>query len=110
MLLDIELIDIVEKYNTLITNNGDALVRETLQEICGLHEAQHGFGWSAGEHYISFYADDGRISGRDPIWVQAVLTTMVRIFVRYGLQTNLDKTKAMICTPGFIWGQQGSEA
>ena len=35
---------------------------------------------------------------------------MVRMFDRVGLQTNLNNTKAVICTPGFIWGQQGAEA
>ena len=87
-----------------------AVVRATLQEICGPQEARQVFGWSAGEHNICFYADDGRIAGRDPIWVQTALTTMVRMFERVGLQTFLNKTKAMICTPGFIWGQQGAEA
>ena len=29
-----------------------AVVRATLQEICGPQEAQHGFGWLAGEHNI----------------------------------------------------------
>ena len=35
---------------------------------------------------------------------------MVRIFERVGLQTNLGKTKAMICMPQFIWGKQEAEA
>ena len=87
----------------------DEVVRETLQEICGPQEAQHGFRWSEGEHNICFYAYDGRIAGKYLIWVQAALITMVRIFERVGLQTNLDKTKAMICMTGFIWGQQGAE-
>ena len=65
---------------------------------------------SAWEHNIWFYADDGRKEGRDPIWVQAALTTMVRMFERVGLQTNLYNTKAVICTPGFIWGKKGAEA
>ena len=63
-----------------------------------------------GEKNICFYADDGQIAGRDLIWVQEALTTTVRIFERVGLQKELDKTKAMICTPGFIWGQHGYEA
>ena len=42
--------------------------------------------------------------------MQAVLTKMEIIFERVGLQENLNKTKAMICTPGFIWGKQGDEA
>ena len=57
-----------------------SVVRATLQEICGPQEAQHDFWLSTGEHNICFYADDGQIAGRDPIWVQAELTTMVRKF------------------------------
>ena len=26
---------------------------------------------------------------------------------RLGIKANLDKTKAMICMPGFIWGEWG---
>ena len=32
---------------------------------------------------------------------------MVRIFERVGLETNLGKTKAMVCTLIFIWGKLG---
>ena len=88
----------------------DAVFRATLQEISGTQEAQQGFGWSMREHNIFFYADDGQISGRDPIWVQTVLTKMVRMLERFGLQKNLNNTKAMICTPWFAWGYQGAEA
>ena len=31
------------------------------------------------------------------------------MFEGVGLQTNLYETKGMICTSGFIWGQQGAE-
>ena len=60
----------------------------------------------AGEHSSVFYADNGRIAGRNPIWVQTKLTAVVRMFDRVELIQNLGKTKAMVCTPGFIWGQQ----
>ena len=93
-------------YNIIV----DAVVRETIQEICGPQEDQHGFWWSMGEHKVCFYTDDGRITGRDTIWVQEALKTMVRMFERFILQTNLNKTKAVIFTPGFIWGHQGAEA
>ena len=64
----------------------------------------------AGEHRICFYADDIRVAGQDLVWLQTALTTMVRMFERFGLQTNLNNTKAVIFTTGFIWGQQGAEA
>ena len=63
---------------------------------------QHGLGWSAGEHKICFYEYDGRIAGKDPFWVQTILTVMISMFEIVGLQKNLIKTKAMACTPGFI--------
>ena len=56
-----------------------------------------------------FYADNGRIAGRNPIWVQETLKTLVRMFERVGLYKNLRKTKSMTCTPGFIWGQLGKD-
>ena len=71
----------------------DPVVREVLLEVCGPREAQHGFRWAVGEHNVCFYEDERQIAWRNPIWVQTALTTMVRIFERVGLQTNLSKTK-----------------
>ena len=35
---------------------------------------------------------------------------MIRMFERVGLQTNMSKTKVMVCILGFIWGHQVVEA
>ena len=67
-------------------------------------------GWTAGDQNIIFYADDGRIAGRDPEWLQESLLATVSMFCRVGLAKNLDKTKFMVCMPGFIWVQLGKEA
>ena len=56
------------------------------------------------------YADDGQIARRNLIWVQTTLTEMVRMFERVGLQKNLGKTKAIVCTPGLVLVQQGAAA
>ena len=85
-------------------------VRAVLIEVCGPHEAHHGFRNSAGEHKICFNADDGRIVGRNLIWVHPELTAIVTMFERVGLNTNIIKTKTMVLPPGFIWVQQGVEA
>ena len=63
-----------------------------------------------GEHTICFYTDHRQISGQYPIWVQAVLTTVVRMFERVILQKNMNKTKAVMYMLGFIWGKHGSES
>ena len=43
----------------------DAVVRAVLDMVCGPQEAQHGLGWAAGERNLIFYADSGRIAGKD---------------------------------------------
>ena len=83
----------------------DAVGRATLEVVCGPQEARHGMGWEAGESNLTFYADDGRIGGRDHIWVQDALMVSVAMFRRMGLETNLEKKKALVCTPRYIWGK-----
>ena len=61
--------------------------------------------WAAGERNLVFYADDRRVVGRDHIWAQDALMVAVVMFRRVGLETNLEKTKALVCTPGYIWGK-----
>ena len=61
-------------------------------------------GWAAEERNLVFYADDRRVAVRDHGWVQDALMVTVAMFHRMGLLNNLKKTKAMICSFGFIWG------
>ena len=63
--------------------------------------------WVAGEIYLVFYVYEGRIAGQYHEWVQDALTVKVAMFRRMGLETNLEKTKSVVCTPGFIWGYWG---
>ena len=58
----------------------DAVVRAVLEVVCGPQEAQDNMGWAAGERKLVFYADVGRIAGRDPIWVQDALLATVMMF------------------------------
>ena len=85
-------------------------MRDNLLEICSNQEAHNGLGWAVGEKEIVFYDNNGRMMGRNHIWVQGTLMTLVWIFDQVGIYTNLGKTKSMVCTPGFIWGEMGKEA
>ena len=67
-------------------------------------------GWEEGARNLVFNADEGRIAGRDHKWVQVALTVTVVMFQRMGLEMNLEKTKAIVCTPGFIWEKWGELA
>ena len=63
-----------------------------------------------GYQYIFFYAKDGRIAGRNPIWVQGTLTTLIQIFERVDLYKNLGNTKSRTYTPSFVWDKMVKKA
>ena len=67
-------------YPTIFNIVVDAVVRETLREVCGPQEALHGLGWKVGEHYIVFYAYGVRISARNPIWAHVMLMILMHMF------------------------------
>ena len=58
----------------------DVVLRVTLELACVPQEARHGMEWATGERNLILYADDGRIYGRDHIWVQDTLTVSVTMF------------------------------
>ena len=84
----------------------NAAIRAVMLEVFVPQESQHVLGWAAGEHNIVLYVYNGRIPGCNPIWLQMTLKVVVRMFNRVGLNINPGNTKAMDCTPGFIWGHQ----
>ena len=67
-------------------------------------------GWTVGKRNLIFYTDDGRIGGRDHIWVQDALTISLEMFQRMGLETEMKKTNAPVCTPGYIRGKWSDAA
>ena len=81
----------------------DVVVRPTLEVVCGPQEVWYGMGWAEGERNLIFYADDRRIGGTDHIWIQDALMVSVLMFRRVVLETNLEKKKALVCTPVYIW-------
>ena len=88
----------------------DTVVRAVLVEVCIPQESHFGLGWAAGERNFVLYADDRQIEGREHIWVQDALKVTLAMFQWMGLEINLDKTKSMVCTPGYIWGRLSDTA
>ena len=88
----------------------DVVVRAVLEVVCGPQESWHGMGWAVGDLRLIFYADNDSIGGRDHIWVQDALTVSVAIFQRMVLETNLEKTKSLVFTHGYIWGKWSESA
>ena len=53
-----------------------------------------------GRHQAAlFYADDGMVASSNPRWLQWDFATLVELFDRVGLKTNVGKTVSMTCRP-----------
>ena len=53
-----------------------------------------------GRHQAAlFYADDSMVASSDPRWLQGAFNTLVGLFDRVGLRTNVGKTVGMACHP-----------
>ena len=60
-----------------------------------------------GRHQADlFYADDEMVTSSDPQWIQWAFDTLVSIFERVGMQTNVGKTVSMVCRPCQAAGTQ----
>ena len=81
------------------------MVQEMFDVICIQQEAQHGMVWADGEINLFLYTDYDRIAGMYHEGEQDALVVEVGMFCRIGIDTNLEKTNAMVCTHMFIWGK-----
>ncbi len=81
----------------------DAVVREWLRQ---LHDNSivdpEELDLLMAAFFAIFYVDEAYLAARDPNFLQVALTSLVSSFEHVGLETNLKKTQAMICTPGHI--------
>ena len=71
----------------------------------GMH-TPGGSSWSGMGGTVSVYIfciNNDRISGRNPIWVQGVFTTIVWMIEWMGIYMNLVKTKSVMFTHEYIW-------
>ena len=63
-------------------------------------------GQEGRHHNALFCADDGMVASLDPRWLQGTFSTLVGLFDRLGLRTNVGKTVVMVCRPCRGWGTQ----
>ena len=61
-------------------------------------------------HNPLFYVDDIMVAFSEPQWLQGAFSTLVRLFYRVGLRTNVGKTISMVCCPCQAAGNQSKAA
>ena len=77
----------------------DAVVRHWVNGLIDEAEAKGEMGREGGHQSAVFYANNGMVVTLDPAWLQGATNTLVAIFDRVGLLTNIGKTVSMVCHP-----------
>ena len=77
----------------------DAVVRQWVTGVIADAEEQGELG-KEGIHRVDlFYSDYGMVASSDPRSIQGELNTLVGLFNRVGLKTNVGKKVGMVCHP-----------
>ena len=77
----------------------DAVVQHWVTVVVEGAEEQGERGQESRKQAAPFYAEDGMVASLDPRWIQGAFNTLVGLFDRVGLQTNIEKTVGMVCCP-----------
>ena len=77
----------------------DAVVRHWVTMALAEAEKRWERGNKVRQQAVLFYADDSMVASSDPRWLQWAFDTLVSLFERVGLQTNVRKTVTMVCRP-----------
>jgi hypothetical protein len=84
----------------------DAIVHKWVQQLKEEGDYKEGeLAALTATFFAIFYVDDAYLASRDAGFLQHVLTLLVDLFQRVGLQTNTSRTQTMICAPSRIQTQ-----
>ena len=76
-----------------------AVVRHWSTGVIAEVEARGGLGKEGRHQAALFYSDNGMVASSDPGWLHGAFNTLVGLFDRVGLWTNVRKTVGMVCHP-----------
>ena len=77
----------------------DAVVRHWVTGVIAGAEERGDHGKEGRHQAALLYADDGMVASSDPRWLQGAFNTLVGLFDKVGLRTNVWKTVGMVCRP-----------
>ena len=84
-------------YPTIFNVEVDAVVRHWVNVMVESADKQSGRGQERWHQNDLFYADDGMVASSDLRWLQGSFSTLVGMFDRVGLKTNVSNTVGMVC-------------
>ena len=75
----------------------DTVVRHWVMAMAEVAEERDEHGQEGRHQNALFYADNVIVASSDPQWLQGAFSTLVSLFDRVGLWTNVRKTLGMVC-------------
>ena len=88
----------------------DAVVRNWVTMVIASAEERGERGHEGRHKAALFYADDGMVAFPDSCCLQGAFNTLVGLFDRVGLRTNVRKTVSVVCLPCQAAGNQSEAA
>ena len=88
----------------------DAVLRHWVTGVIADTEERGELGKEGRHQAALLYADDRMVASSDPRWLQGTFNTLVGLFDRVGLRTNVGKTVSMVCHPCQAAGKLTTEA
>ena len=88
----------------------DAVVRNWVMVVIAGVEERSEHGHEVRHQAALFYADYGMVALADPCWLQDAFNTLVGLFYRVVLRTNVGKTVGMVCLPCQAAGNRSEAA
>ena len=76
-----------------------AVVRHLVAGVIADAEERGELGKEGRHQAALFYTDDGMVASSDPRWLQGAYNTLVGLFERVGMRTNVGKKDGMVCQP-----------
>ena len=80
----------------------DAVIREWIKSQLEETTAGIGVGDQICQLLVVFYADDGLVQSRNPVFLQKTLGVLVALFKCVGLRIKTTNTERMVCIQGCI--------
>ena len=84
----------------------DAVVRHWVTMMVEIVDEWIGHIKESRHQNALFYANDSMVTSLEPIWIQGAFITLVGLFDRVVLNTNVGKTVKIFCHPCQVSGMQ----
>ena len=88
----------------------DVVVRHWVTVVVEGTEEWGERGQEGRDQAALFYLNNGMVDSSDPRWFQGAFNTLIGLFDKVGLRTNVGKTVGMVCHPCKVAGNQSEAA